>query len=417
MRHGVVVRSLIDPLSVRQSGLGRTFEELPTTVRMNEATRGVVIAVYPPGHPENPDLGQTLVDVQPTDGDRILYKVPLCTPHAHQDTPVEAPFSSQRQPYAPRARHRLEGSSRDVRWGSFVLVTYLGGLASEPIAIAGMRFDQRAHPAPEADREFLDDLDGDGVVDRDGQGLDADLAQYPRWIERYNGVTWLVDNRGNVRIQTGARERVFPGHGGIPASGDPQGNVVVSTRGTPDGRLAFISGDHPRAKESSDARQRRTVLGGTHGAIRDETRDAANGSWSARLRSKIGRFFASTRGSDDGRVYLEGPGRGYLAVTEDRTELHGDKAVLDGEVYLGHANASGNAVTHAELDQAIQMILQQIDLHTHTGVETGEGTSGPPSAPITPIYLPLAETFKAQGVHLDPTHSASPSFQEDPDAG
>ena len=57
------------------------------------------------------------------------------------------------------------------------------------------------------------------------------------------------------------------------------------------------------------------------------------------------------------------------------------KLTPDGNIEL---NGSGRTlVTHAELDAALQTFITALNLHTHSGVSTGSGVSGPPSAPAT----------------------------------
>lgn len=48
-------------------------------------------------------------------------------------------------------------------------------------------------------------------------------------------------------------------------------------------------------------------------------------------------------------------------------------------------------VTHAELDTALQTHITALNVHTHSGVTTGPGTSGPPVNPLS-LDISAAET-------------------------
>jgi len=402
---------------VRQAGLGRRVEQRPATRQTFESVKGVVTAVYPPDHPDN-RLGQTLVDVQPLADLPQLFRVPLGAAHAHRDTDPAAPASARRQPFAARARNTIEGSVRDVRPGTYVWIQFAHGGLYDPVAVVAMQ-PRQTDARPGAAAEFVDTVTQAGDVEWTALSpLQAGRQEYPRALEVYNGVRVLVDNRGNRIVQTSCdRVPVWPGHNGIPKSPAPQGSYLVSTRGAVVGHLVLVTGKHPRTGEASRGRQGRLVLEAEDGTIRDETRDAGKGSFIRRLRSTVGRLWESTKGSDDGRCYREAADGSYEALGDGVAELYGDReAVVQAtEVYLGGPSAGGNAVTHAELADAVGQILQLIDTHTHTGVQTGAGTSGTPIVPLSPLWNGLSETFKAQNVHLDTANSPQARRQDDPD--
>lgn len=413
------MRPLLDPSRVVQASLGEETMERPTVRYRHETVRALVLRVYPVGHLLNP-TGQLIADVQPLAALPVLLRVPVAATHAQQDTEVSAPRSTRRQPVAPRPESRIEGTRRDIRPGTYVWVTFVNGHLYDPVIMGAAGFDQRgAADAPET-TAFVDRVAEDGTVEAvTVPPLDSDARTYPRSVDAFNGSRVEIDNRGNVLVQTTTdREPVWPGHNGVPASPDPEGSYGVSTRGARIGNLVFTTGRHPTAEDrTSVGRQGRRTVGAEDGTIRDETRSRV-GNMIRRLVSGVGRYFVSTRGSDDGRVYLEDAQRDYVALGNGRAELHGeDVAVLDApQVRLGHADAEHEIVLWPQLDQILAAMWAAIDAHQHTGVQTGEGTTGPPEVPNYGLtWSTLGPECRADGVKADKSPAAAPTYQDDPE--
>ncbi len=393
-----------------------------------DGLKGVVVNVYPIGHPENL-LGQPLYDVQPLADIPILPRVPMCASHAHQETDEAIEWTTRRQSYAPKARNRMEGSHRDLRSGTLVWVQFLGGSLHDPVIVQTMQYSEQGAGGFPRERQTVDRIGADGeLVDEETYPLSSAIerhdddrvtSSYPRSADVYNGVRVEVDNRGSRYVQTSTdREPVFPGHNDIPGTPTPEGNYGVSTRGAVVGNQVFTSGRHPRfPDESSEGRQGRRTINADDGTIRDETRGSKKGSIIKRVASAVGRLWMSTVGSGDGRVYLENAKRHYLALSDEAAELHGVKVILDGDkIYLGAGEVLSEIVTHPQLKTLQAQLWRGIDEHRHTGVQPGAGTTGPPQGPIFEQTWNLgADTCKASGVFAEPTHTASPEPQDDPE--
>lgn len=414
-----MIMPLIDSRAVFQSGLGALTEELPLAQRTLVGTKGTVVNVYPVGHEDNPS-GQTLVDIMPTNGLPFLLKVPMAHGHAHEETDEQAPLSERRNAGKPRARNRMEGSSTDVRHGTFVWVSFLGGSIHDPVVTATLGFNQKTATSAPAFMQVIDTIDADGnllaapshpldsVYDRDTGG-----SNYPRKVARFNGVHEETDNRGNRYIQTGVdREPIFKGHNKIPASPDPEGNFGVSTRGSRMGHIGFTTGKSAqRPEDGSKGRQFRRTIGADDGTIRDTT-NSTIGHMIRRVRSGLGRMWSSTRGASDGRVYHEDKDRNYLALGGG-AELHGSKVVLDSiAVHLGGADAASEIVLHPQVMAMLQAMVSLYDQHTHL---SGGSGSVVPAFWQTPVFTAQKDLSKAAGVFADQSNPTSPTYQNDPE--
>ncbi len=421
----VQIRPLLDADTLVQAALGAAMEALPIGPRTMDGVKAVVVNVYPVGHSEN-RLGQTLVDVQPLTDMPMLPRVPICLPHAHQETMEALEHTARRQPFAPKARNRMEGSARDLRPGTMVWVQFLGGSLHDPVVVSTMKYGQQGAGAFPLERQVVDRIQDDGsLVDEETHPLDSAIdrsdpdhvtSSYPRSADVYNGVRVEVDNRGNRYVQTSIdRDPVFPGHNGIPASPAPEGNYGVSTRGARVGHQVFTSGRHPRfPDEPSQGRQGRRTIDADDGTIRDSTRSSI-GNLIQRLRSTVGRYYLSTKGSGDGGVYLEDAHDNYFALIDGGAELHGaEQVVLDSAaVKLGSGEAALHAVLWEQLVECLQALVDIYDQHTHP-----TAVPGPPSVPTQKqgsTFAGQKETFKSEVVTLDKDAAASPSPQDDPE--
>jgi hypothetical protein len=233
------------------------------------------------------------------------------------------------------------------------------------------------------------------------------MAEYPCAVDTYNGTRIERDNRGNLHVQTTIDHApVFPGHNGIPASPDPQGNIGLSTRGAAEGRVGITTGKHPETGEAGA------------GSIRLETAEATVGNLIARLRSETGRFWASTRNSGDGRLYLEDKERSYLACRANgNAEVHGDtKAVLDADdVRLGNESAPYEIVLWPQLNVLMLLLTALFDAHVHTGVQRGGSVTDAPTTKQNPIWSGQGDQCKADHVKSVKTEGATPHVEDDPD--
>lgn len=77
------------------------------------------------------------------------------------------------------------------------------------------------------------------------------------------------------------------------------------------------------------------------------------------------------------------PGGLTLYSTDATGDTIQAKIDLDGSGNISLNGEGRTLVTHAELDTALQGLILAINSHTHTGVQTGSGASGPPAAPAS----------------------------------
>ena len=405
-------RPLLEVGSIRQAGLGIEAPELDDSAVMHESVVAVVVGVYPIGHPEN-TYGQMLVDVQPIHQHAVWKKIPVATGYAHGETAKAVPNSRRRQPYDPKPRNQMEGVSYDLRPGTRVKIGYPSGDRYAPMVIGCLKFMQQGSQEAPVEQMGADYVDDTGhFAMRAVRPLDSDMETYPRARDFFNGSGFERDNRGNIHFQTTTdRDPVFPGHNDVPKSPAPQGNFSVSTRGAAMGRQGRVTGKHPITGEAGD------------GSIRDETIDATNGCYIARLRSKKGRYWVSTRGSDDGRVYLEDKERSYVAMRANGVaDLYGaQKAVMNAaKVCLGNDDPQYHAILWEKLNEWMDLMIQFYDAHTHTEVQTGDGTSGPPSIGIRTFWQTLylsGDAYKSDNVKLVKAEGPTPHHESDPDGG
>jgi len=400
-------RPLIPARSVRQAALGYEAPQYDTRAEISELSAGVVIAVYPVDHPANP-MGQMLVDVQLNHGLPLLQRVPVGTFYVHQETAIATPRSSDRQPYTPKARNRIEGCVRDLRAGTKVLVGFVNANLRAPVVVCALPFNLQDAGAFPVARQAVDRFDDDGklLAMTEVSSAHALMSEYPRAVDTYNGTRLERDNRGNLHVQTtNDQESVFPGDNGIPAAPKPEGNIGFSTRGARRGIQGRITGEHPTTGETN-----------SDGSIRDETANAKIGNLIARLRSKVGRYYVSTRGSGDARVYLENDDRSYLALKGGAAEMHGDgKGVIDADdVRLGNASAPYEIVLWPQLNELMDLLTQIFDAHGHTEVTSGSSVSGPPDAFQNAIWMARGDECKADHVKSVKDQGATPSPQDDP---
>jgi hypothetical protein len=99
------------------------------------------------------------------------------------------------------------------------------------------------------------------------------------------------------------------------------------------------------------------------------------------------------------RVSVE-PQAGELIIYSTNADGSSAQAMVrlkpDGNIDLN--GDSKTLVTHAELDSALQGLVSYINSHTHSGVSTGSGASGPPSVPGTlDISAAEAATLRTDG--------------------
>jgi len=99
------------------------------------------------------------------------------------------------------------------------------------------------------------------------------------------------------------------------------------------------------------------------------------------------------------RVSVE-PQAGELIIYSTNADGSSAQAMVrlkpDGNIDMN--GDSKTLVTHAELDSALQGLVSYINSHTHSGVSTGSGASGPPSAPGTlDISAAEAVTLRTDG--------------------
>jgi len=94
--------------------------------------------------------------------------------------------------------------------------------------------------------------------------------------------------------------------------------------------------------------------------------------------------------ADDGVDRESGPGEKRVYSTDsDGAKQAEITLTADGNIHL---NGDGKRlVTYAELDTALQGLIDYINAHTHSGVSSGGSTSGPPATPAT-LDISASET-------------------------
>ncbi|MGH7855835.1 MAG: hypothetical protein ACREQY_00780, partial [Candidatus Binatia bacterium] len=168
----------------------------------------------------------------------------------------------------------------------------------------------------------------------------------------------------------------------------------------------------------------RRSIGNVDGTVRDQV-ESTIGNLIKRVKSAVGRFWVSTAGSGDGRLYIEtgeeGAERNYLSLDSLQriAEMHGiEKAVLDSAlVKLGNRDAPDNIVLWPQLDVVLQLILQAHDGHGHTNVQNGGGTSGPPTVMLKPIWIAEGPECRSDVAFALKSPAPDPEYQTDPEAG
>lgn len=401
---------LIRPAEVRQSMLGRDEPEYHHRDRDFGTQVATVTAVYPVGHPQN-RAGQTLVDLLPNGARAPWRKVPLGAPYAHGETEVAAANTRRRQPYAPKPRNQMEGAVYDVRPGTRVLVAFPSGDQRAPVILMALKFNaQGTHAAP-VERQGYDRFGGDGHFERvDGSPVDSGMDEFPRSVDGFNGARIVRDNAGSIALQSSTdHEPVFPGHNGIPAAPKPRGDITASTRGARVGRQGRLTGKDSVTGDAGD------------GTIRDQTIGATLGNLIVRLMSDVGRYYASTRGSGDGRWYAEDPERSYFALRANgNAEVGGaEKAVLDAnDVCLGNDDPGYHAVLDEPITAFIDAWTKVFDQHKHRDVTSGSDTSGVPVDGIRILFeteYQLGYAWHSDHVRLVKTEAAKRHTEDDPD--
>jgi hypothetical protein len=381
--------------------------------------KACVTAVYPVGHTGNAS-GQTVCDVLPSGGLPTMYRVPIAHGHAHEETETAAPLTPRRNPNDPKPRNRMQGSSFDVRPGTFVWVTFLGGSIFSPVITATLGYDQKTKgDEPGVYAPSVDTIGEDGSVTAETRTpFDSHMRDYPRRVESYNGCRDEVDNTGSRYIQTSTdREPVFKAHNDIEDSPTPAGNYGVSTRGSVVGNIRFTTGRAPasdgnggvQARSGDDeahvGRMERVAIQADDGTIRDETD------------SKVGAIVHKSSGiawTKGASVYMEG-NRAYLKLTGD-ADVYGDTGVMNnGTVKLGGPGMSDEIVLWPQLCQVLDAVFKAIDAHIHDGVTSGPDTTGNPVTPVSPIFDGGKDSFKAADVLAGQSASPSASHAGDPD--
>jgi len=417
---------LIDPWSVFQSAMGVFDTERPLVGQPVVGCKGCVIAVYPVGHESNPS-GQTLVDVQPSNGLPVLYRVASARGHAHEETEKQAPRSNRRNVTEPKERNRMEGSSSDVRPGTFVWVTFLGGKVTQPVITATLGFNQQEDRVKEEGTysPSVDRIEADGTVKAGStRPLDSGMSDYPRSVTSYNGCRDEVDNRGSRYIQTSTdRKPVWKESNQIKDTPDPEGNYGVSTRGAVVGNIRFTTGRAEKkesdgqggvrtfAAEGDDekhtGRMERVAMQADDGTIRDETD------------SKVGAIVHKSSGrawTKAASVYMEG-NRAYVKLTGD-ADIYGDTGTMNnGTVKLGGPGMSDEIVLWPQLCDLLESLFAIFDAHTHEYIP---GTEDPvqtkkTETPQGPTFSGGKESFKAGDVFAGQSASPSAKHADDPD--
>jgi hypothetical protein len=418
------VYPLIDPWSVFQSAMGVLDHERPLASQPVVGCKGCITAVYPVGHEQNPS-GQTLVDVQPSNGLPLLYRVPSAHGHAHEETEKQAPRSNRRNATEPKERNRMEGSSTDMRPGTFVWVTFLGGKVTQPVITATLGFNQQDERVKE-ERTYspsVDRIEPDGTIKPGStRPLDSGMKDYPRSVKSYNGVREEIDNRGSRYIQTSTdRKPVWKESNQIEETPEPEGNYGVSTRGAVVGNIRFTTGRAVKSNgdgaeptllsedddEKHTGRMERIAMQADDGTIRDETA------------SKVGAIVHKSSGrawTKAASVYMEGD-RAYVKLTGD-ADIYGDTGTMNnGTVKLGGPGMSDEIVLWPQLCQVISALCQIFDEHTH-GYFPGPGGLTQTDATKTPQsgeFNGSKESFKAGDVFAGQSASPSAKHAGDPD--
>jgi len=436
------VYPLINARDVYQPAMGGFEDEAVATQRLLVGAKCSVVRVYPVGHSGNPS-GQMLADVIPQRALPMLFGVPvLHTGGAHEETEKAAPLSDNRNATDPKPRNKMQGQAADIRPGTFVWVTFLGGNLFQPVITATLGFDQGGDKGTEAGTysPSVDVVQANGTVDaaqrrpldsamqKDDQGNVT--TDYPKSVSSYNGVRTEVDNTGSHYVQTSTdRDPVWPGAHDIPAAPTPQGNYGVSTRGAVVGNIRFTTGRAVQKdsqgqvavrsgdSESHVGRHERASLSADDGTIRDDTASKI-GNIIARIRSG-GRYYVSARGGKDGVIYHEAAGGAYTLL-DGNADVYAKQATLNAStVKLGGPGMGDEIVLWPQLCEVLSALCTIYDGHKHK-YHPGPGDLTPTDPPLpgdlqTPTFDAGKDSFKASDVFAGQSASPQANKQDDPD--
>ena len=326
--------------------------------------KGSIIAVYPTDD-ENHSQGQVLCDVVCFDMERTLLRVPVLSPAFHQDTDPSDLRGRQNLP--PRERNIYDGEGWIPAVGTLCVVMWVGRPPNAEPFISHFiptNFQSLPHPGR---RKNIFPREAQAVTKFNSKGepeeelssrLQPTEAEAPRYVRVQNGSAFEIDNRGNVTLQATInkepirKERYSGYHYEKPmveTTPEPEGNVVLSTRGAKRGNIGLITGRLKSPSKSLIVFQD----GEQHVVPIDETNEE-------------GSILLKTVGAGQGDIDLE-----VRTVNRQTGEVMGS-----GVVHLGSRTADHPAVLG---DRLLKWIADKLMSHTHGNVRPGGGRTGPPS--------------------------------------
>jgi len=396
---------------------------------INWPVKGVVVNVLATDDPNN-GQGQTLCDVSLIDYNYTLFRLQVFSPHFHQDTRPDAQLSRQRA--ASRTRDIYDGESWTPRVGSICLVQFIGAPGPQRDAVITAFGPVSNQALPHVNRDSDESIyprEAQAVTVFDAAGnpkeefrsrLQPTQSESPRYTRVQNGSALEIDNRGNVNVQTTiAREPIEQeiyddykyGVARIETTPDPEGNIVLSTRGAKRGNIGLVTG--------KIATQRKTmqIVGANGEAVREivlveeleEQSEEGNVHISTKS-AKQGKVTITTQESENGTILIidkgetsikfDGEGNLEVDAPEDVTvKAKGNiTAEADGNI---DANADGNIAAKAGGNATIECggiarvgtsgashpvvlgddlllwIITTLIFHFHFGVENGRSVTGP----------------------------------------
>src|SRR5215831_4879526 len=226
---------------------------------INWPVKGVVVNVLATDDPNN-GQGQLLCDVSLIDYNYTLFRLPVFSPHFHQDTDPSHFLSRQRADQSER--NIFDGESWTPRVGSICIVQFIGPPAQQrdavitafgPVSNQGLPHvnrqpDQSIFPK-EAQAVTIFDDNGD-LTEELRSRLHPTHGESPRYTRMQNGSAFEIDNRGNINLQSTINREpinreVYDDYkydqARIDQTPDPEGNIIISTRGAQRGNIALAT--------------------------------------------------------------------------------------------------------------------------------------------------------------------------------
>lgn len=368
---------------------------------INWPVKAVVVNVLATDDPNNLQ-GETLCDVQIIDGGYFLPRVAIYASSFHVDTDPDDDVLG-RQNRAMRQRNIYNGESWTPEVGSICIVMFIGPpgpnreaaimgfcpVSNQSLPHAERKESENIFPKEAQAVTVFDPLTGD-LKDEYRSRMQPTQKESPRYTRMQNGAAFEIDNRGNINLQSSnnrepIEREVYDNYdyksARIDKTPDPEGNIVLSTRGAKKGNIGLVTG-------KTESVRKTLPIFNAEGGVETEivlTEELLEPN-------DEGNVLISTSGALQGRVKIT------TEETEDGVIVIIDKAgstvtlAANGNIIISAASnaivsAGGLALigaagaTHPAMwgDVFLLWVLTNVMPHFHVGVQSGNSVSGPSS--------------------------------------